>query len=303
MSAVTVPVIHTLLVTNKDVPGEETRKGLAALSGVRVDKVRAEDAVSRVESLPDLALVLVDAAVGESEGASLVSDLRRLDPTLRIIWLGQAVALGRFGAFPPDRILPTPDANALSDAIRDLLRFDVYSPPIVRALHDCTVGALEGAFKSPVSDTEECFKANQLMFASTAAIVPFAGPKLSGWCLVTGDDEALAGIRERTLESPEQPNRAELEDVAGELANHIFGYMKSWFIRQGVKLSHGAPLLLYGPECRLRERGGCLAVVVRPNVGRGTLWVQLSFNLGSGVELEAPDEPVKIGSGAFELLS
>ena len=28
-----------------------------------------------------------------------------------------------------------------------------------------------------------------VMFAATAAIVPFSGPKLSGWCLVTGDDE------------------------------------------------------------------------------------------------------------------
>jgi hypothetical protein len=60
---------------------------------------------------------------------------------------------------------------------------------------------------------------------------------------------------------------------------------------------------LYGPECRLRERGGCLAVVVRPEIGEGTLWVQLSFNLGSGVELDAPEERVKITSGAFKLLS
>lgn len=303
MSAEPVPTIHTLLVTHEAEPPPEIAAGLAALAGVEVDLADASEAISRVESLPDLALVVVDGEVGESEGAALVTELRRLDPTLRIIWLGQAVALGRFGAFPPDRILPSPTATVLSDAIRDLLRFDVYSPPIVRALHDCTVGALEGAFKSPVTRARECFKANQLMFAATAAIVPFSGPKLSGWCLVTGDDEALAGIRERTLSDPEAPNRAELEDVAGELANHIFGYMKAWFIRQGVKLSHGAPLLLYGPECRLRERGGCLAVVVRPEIGRGTLWVQLSFNLGTGVELEAPEERVQIGSGAFELLS
>ncbi len=303
MSAEPVPIIRTLLVTNASELGEEITRGLAALSGLEVELVEVPAAVSRVESLPDLALVVVDGRVGESEGAKLVSELRRLDPTLRIVWLGQAVALGRFGAFPPDRILPNPTADALSEAIRDLLRFDVYSPPIVRALHDCAVGALEGAFKSPVSQAKECFKANQLMFAATAAIVPFSGPKLSGWCLVTGDDAALSGIRRRTLQSPDEPSRAELEDVAGELANHIFGYMKAWFIRQGVKLSHGAPLLLYGPECRLRERGGCLAVVVRPELGQGTLWVQLSFNLGLGVELEAPDEPVKIGSGAFELLS
>ncbi len=303
MSAEPVPLIRTVLVTDKAEPAPEISRGLEALQGLVVQLSRAGDAVSSIESLPDLALVVVDGEVGESEGAALVSELRRLDPTLRIVWLGQAVALGRFGAFPPDRILPSPTADALSDAIKDLLRFDVYSPPIVRALHDCTVGALEGAFKSPVSGTRECFKANQLMFASTAAIVPFSGPKLSGWCLVTGDDEALSSIRERTLQGADEPNRAELEDVAGELSNHIFGYMKAWFTRQGVKLSHGAPLLLYGPECRLRERGGCLAVVVCPEIGGGKLWVQLSFNLGSGVELEAPDEPVKIGSGAFELLA
>jgi hypothetical protein len=302
-TAASVPTIRTLLVTSRTEVSPEIARAFTALRGVEVERCTVEVALERIEALPDLALLVVDSDVGESEGAAFVSELRTVDPTLRIIWLGQPMALGRFGTFPPDRILPDLSANALEAAIRDLLRFDVYSPPIVQALHDCTVGALEGAFNSPVSSARECFKANQLMFAATAAIVPFSGPKLSGWCLVTGDDAALAGIRARTLEEAGEASRPQLEDVAGELANHIFGYMKAWFIRQGVRLSHGAPLLLYGPECRLRERGGCLAVVVRPEIGEGTLWVQLSFNLGSGVELDAPEERVKITSGAFKLLS
>jgi len=303
MSNETVPTIRTLLVTPSPRPSEECAAAFESLQGVEFELVDVARAIDRVEALPDLALMVIDGGIGESPGAALVSELRKLDPTLRIIWLGAATALGRFGAFPPDRILPSPTASAFEKAIRDLLRFDVYSPPIVQALHDCAVGALEAAFKSPVSGTRECFKANQLMFASTAAIVPFSGPKLAGWCLVTGDDEALAGIRARTIPGADAPARPDLEDVAGELANHIFGYMKAWFTKQGVRLSHGAPLLLYGPQCRLRERGGCLAVVVRPEIGEGTLWVQLSFNLGPGVELEAPEERVVIGSGSFQLLS
>lgn len=298
-----VPRVRTLVVGPAD-PTEHART-LEGLALVEARRASPDEAAAAVATSPDLSLVVVDGVIGESAGAALVTSLRKDDPGLRIVWLGPgAQTLGSFGPAPPDRILPASiGAHELEQALRTLLRFDLYPPPIVRTLCDATTTTLEDAFHSPTQACGTFVKANRLMLATTSAILPFSGTKLSGWCLVGGEAEALTGVRARTLKSAGPPTEADLEDLAGELANHIVGHLKRWLALQDLKVSNGTPILMHGTAYKLREKGGLPSAVARPELADGHLFVQLTLDPGCELVLKDPDARVLRERSSFELLT
>lgn len=298
------PVIPTLLVY-PDASDESEHEALVRSAGhLQVESAALADAMAVIEASPELALIVLDGAVGESAGCSFVTTLRQHDRGLRIIWLGPgATSLGNFGAAPPDRILgPGTELAALDEAVYGLLRLDVYSPPILRTLCEATSGTLSQAFSSPTDTCERFLKTSQLTLATTSAILPFSGTKLSGWCLVSGEEQVLESIRRRTVPKAAPPHIADFEDLAGEIANHIVGELKRWFALQELKLTSGTPILMHGRDYKVREKSGIPSAVVKPRLAEGAIYVQLSLDAGCELVLKNPDGRVEKAPPAFELL-
>lgn len=300
------PVIPTLLV-HPDTAEQSVREALVRqVTQLEVRTAAVSEAMPVIAASPDLALIVVDGDVGESAGSSLVTALRRHERDLRIVWLGPgATSLGNFGAAPPDRILgPNSELAALDEAVYGLLRLDVYSPPILRILCEATVGILSQAFSSPtVGDCERFLKASQLTLATTSAILPFSGTKLSGWCLVSGEEDVLEAIRRRTVPKARPPQIADFEDLAGEIANHIVGELKRWFALQELRLTSGTPILMHGREYKVREKSGVPSAVVKPRLPEGHIFVQLSLDAGCELVLKNPAARIEIAPASFELLT
>jgi CheY-specific phosphatase CheX len=76
------------------------------------------------------------------------------------------------------------------------------------------------------------------------AILPFAGPRLSGQLLLAGSEELVA----RTLPSEDLRTEEFLLDWAGELANQVLGRVKERLLRRGADLDVDTPTVYFGHE-------------------------------------------------------
>lgn len=265
----------------------------------------------------ELSLLVIDEGIGTTPGAKLVQDAKNLQPDLPIIWIKQneRVATNAFGRFLPDIMLNSPlEADEFLRQAERLLCEDMYPPDIVGRLSNEVVVAFHEGFATEVVPQQFLLRVNRDVLGESNALISFVGAKLSGRLIMSGSWKHLRAIRQRILPQPTEPALDQLEDMLGEIANHVLGRFKLVFHSLSLPFEVATPVFIRNSEaspdvCTVcsRPRGPQVRYkALRPTLsmpffeGDYHLHVEFCFDLFDPAELKLQETEAPAASGDLE---
>lgn len=242
--------------------------GNASLAGV-MDEL--DDLGFRVVWVPALAsaleflkrgsqcsLVIASAAAGTLGGEVFASEVRHIEPTLRIIW-GVRPGSSPEATAPSQRrgldsLIPEPfRGDELREAISELLAEHFYPPEVADAVKAAAVAILR--FARPFEVEGGAFLvAEQSVLRDISALIPFSGTA-SGHLMIGVTREDAESLYRSYVPGGRPPRLDNLEDLVGELCNQILGRINVFLVERSFTINHATPIFIRSSGSGVRYPG------------------------------------------------
>lgn len=274
---------------------------LRSREGFAVRWVEPVDLAATLADSARVAAVLVDGRLASGERAALSEHVRESDPSLPVFfWLHEHSSLGAVGCNPPDRVfLPTVDTDTLVRQLEHVLRVPLYRH-VEALVKDAAAHALRSVLQLEVASFETYVRTHARVPHAIQGILPFSGATLAGWAIVSGSRALLGAAAARVLPGAAAGRDEVEEDLVGEAANHLVGFLKRHFDARGITVLNGCPMVVNGTSYRMRHLGRHPLLVLEAEGGEAV--IQVCIDTGEPLESGA-ETPRSLAEGEVAFLS
>jgi len=254
-------------------------------------------ALDFITASDSLSLVIASAATVDEGGSDFLTHVKKIRPSLRIIWGVRPSAVGNPKRGPsPDSLIPEPfRPDALRSTVSALLAEHFYPKAIADAIQASALEVLQtlGDFKV---EGGAFLVANQTALSDLSSIISFSG-EAAGHVMVSMTNEHARGLYERFVPGARAAAVDRLEDLVGELCNRILGRINAFFAQHGMSIQQTTPIFIRaaGSTMRYPGRRPSFAVLLTKGDVRVSLEYYLAdFNM-SKLQRGVTDEVLGIG--------
>ncbi len=236
-----------------------------------------------------LSLVIASAEAASDGGEEFLRELKKVRPTLPVIWGSKSVAEENARRGPrPDSLIPEPfQPDAVQRAVSALLAEHFYPSVLAEAIKSAALEAL-GTVGDFRVEGGSFLVGNRSALSDLASIIAFSGDA-SGHLMVSMNSEH-ARILHRAFAPSDRPAPTDrLEDMVGELCNRILGRINAFFAQRGLAVQQTTPIFIRAAGSTMRYPGR------RPSFGleltRGDVRVPIEYYLADFDEKKALGQP------------
>jgi len=267
---------HALLI---ELGGSEALRALAADT---FDMVTVTDWAGALDALADhddISVALIDDCVDENVNA-LLESLTLDEPSLPVIIVAPSkrelarVTLGT-----------DVDGVELESALEGLPELGGYGAGIVDAFSSAVTDSITEGFLPSASVTGAFYKSNRRHLSDVNAVLHFEGGSFSGWVCVAADHQLLRAIFGELFAGATSTD-AELEDLAGELSNHVVARLRRWLPDSRPRIV-SVPEIMRGKDELMRKTRTRHTLALEVTTPHGPMYAQLHFAADAPIEISA----------------
>jgi CheY-specific phosphatase CheX len=214
-----------------------------------------EQALSAVEQLERLSLVVVNCATNPHHHEEFMATVRALHPNLPVIWLADTYRVVTSFLKPPCVSESRSDLFALTEDAGKLLHEEFYASELVEEVVEAAQRVLTD-FGVVATRSEPYLKCNLTVLDEVNALIGFAGEGLSGHLVLSASMASVCALYGRTSAQERVPQYDDLEDLLGEITNRIMGAIKRVFETRALSFKLRTPAFIRGYHARYRNQGG-----------------------------------------------
>jgi len=257
-------------------------QALRSLAADTFDMVTVTDWAGAIDALADhhdVSVALIDGWVGDDVGA-LLDSLALSEPSVPVILVASS---------PDERARITlgtdVDRAALDAALAELPELGGYDAHLVDAFSSAVTDSIAEGFLPSAAVAGAFYKSNRRHLSDVNAMLHFEGGSFSGWVCIGADHEMLSAIYEALFDGASSTN-AELEDLAGELANHVVARLRRWLPDSRPRIV-SVPEIMRGKDELMRKTRIRHSLVLEITTPQGAMFTQLHFAADAPIEVSA----------------
>ncbi|HEX3776601.1 MAG TPA: chemotaxis protein CheX [Polyangiaceae bacterium] len=292
---------YVLLVDDVDGPLWKLAPELKSFDFRVVVASEAERALVFVKAAPRLSLVVVNESVVEGSADVLLREIKTLEPTLPVIWIGNAGSANAPSEQAPDAVLNEPVSVAsLQEVVSKMLREHFYPSNLVEELVRGLTGAMQ-AFSANVVAGAPYLASSTSTLSEVNALITFTGHRAAGHLMIGCSVSSGKDLFSRMFPGQE-PSLPDVEDLVGEICNQALGSLKAFFVGHASTLDMGTPRFIRAESGSIRyeARRPCLGLEVQD--GDISFAVDFHFERFDPETVREQTPERLIESGAFKVL-
>lgn len=212
-------------------------------------------ALEFVKADVQLSLVIASAAAAQGGASEFVASVKALRPSLRIIW---GVAASGARVHEPraslDSLIPEPiQPGTLRKTVSSLLSEYFYPNSIACAVRDAALEVLStwGDFHV---EGDSFLAPEQTSLSEFSSIIGFSGEASGHLMLSMGRADAKV-LHGQMFPGQSAVRSERLEDMVGELCNHILGRINAYLARYAIATQQTTPIFIRSAGSTMRYAG------------------------------------------------
>ncbi len=254
-----------------------------------------QSALDFVKANQRVSLVIASAEAANDGGHEFLREVRKVRPTLPIVWGSQSAAEANDECDPsPDSLIPEPfTPDALHRVISVLLAERFYPTLLAEAIKAAALEAL-GAVGGFRVEGGSLLVGRPGTESDLASIIAFSGDA-NGHLMVSLSREHGRILHRSIAPSAEAVSTDRLEDMLGELCNRILGRINAFFAQRDLLIRQTTPIFIRAAGSTLRCPGR------RPSFGleliRGDIRIPIEYCLANF------DEKKTLGAATADVIA
>ncbi|HEY5960710.1 MAG TPA: chemotaxis protein CheX [Polyangiaceae bacterium] len=286
-----------------DDPGAQLASHVKELKELGYEVAQVDDlerALSAVEQLERLSLVVVNCSTNPQHHEQFAAAVRALHPSLPVIWLADTYRVVTSFLKPSVSESPS-DLSALTEQAGKLLHEEFYASDVVREVVHAAQNVLT-EFGVAATRSEPYLKSNLTVLDEVNALIGFAGEGLSGHLVLSASIESMRALHSRANPQDHPAQYDDLEDLLGEMTNRIMGATKRVFETRALSFNLRTPSFVRGRQARYRNQGGSTSLAIEFRDDNQHLRLEFSIDRLPGEALAPYSEDRVVETGQIHFL-